>query len=411
MCGDTDEPEILGPHCPRARNRKAGAGQTAAAEGRSVPIHLDKGPVMSRIAADLRSLRTHVLEHKAQLSLSLRVTVAAVLSLVVSQLMHLPLPLWAVLTSAILTQVSFGRSLKATLDYLAGTVGGAIYAGAVAAFLPHTDEIALVAVLAIAVAPLALLGAINPSFSVSTFTGVLVVLMPGITHAGPIESAFYRVIEVAVGSIIALAVSIVVLPTHAYSLAVAAVARTLDLMARSCPELFAGYVQARNPVATERIHESIGNAIVQLSTVAAEARHERIGFIHPEPELGPLLRVLLRLRHDLIMIGRAAAVPLPQSLQERLGPLLGRLASAAADYLRQSGEALAARSPSPVTGEVEAALDCCADAFAGIRRERLTVGLSVDDVERIFTLGFALEQMRSNFHDLERCVAEAARGK
>jgi hypothetical protein len=31
-------------------------------------------------------------------------------------------------------------------------------------------------------------------------------------------------------------------------------------------------------------------------------------------------------------------------------------------------------------------------------------------VERIFALGFALEQVRHNFRDLERCVTETARG-
>jgi hypothetical protein len=38
---------------------------------------------------------------------------------------------WAVLTAIILTQISVGRSLKATIDYLAGTIGGAIYGGVV----------------------------------------------------------------------------------------------------------------------------------------------------------------------------------------------------------------------------------------------------------------------------------------
>src|SRR5258708_33100426 len=113
---------------------------------------------MSRIATGWRSLRTQVLEHKAQLSLAVRVTTAGVLSFMLSQLLHLPLPLWTVLTAVILTQVSFGRSLKATIDYLAGTVGGAIYTGALAALVPHASEIALAGVLILAVVPLALLG-------------------------------------------------------------------------------------------------------------------------------------------------------------------------------------------------------------------------------------------------------------
>jgi hypothetical protein len=109
------------------------------------------------------------------------------------------------------------------------------------------------------------------------------------------------------------------------------------------------------------------------------------------------------------MIGRAAAEPLPEIFRQRLGSSLARVAETAADYLRQSGEALAARrAPSP-PGAAEAALDGCADAFAAIRLEGLTLGLPVDTVERIFALGFALEQMRHNFRDLERCVGEAGR--
>jgi uncharacterized membrane protein YccC len=83
---------------------------------------------MSRIATEWRSLRAQVLKHRVQLGLSLRVTIAALLSFMLSHLLHLPLPLWAVLTAVLLTQVSFGRSLKATIDYLAGTLGGAVYA-------------------------------------------------------------------------------------------------------------------------------------------------------------------------------------------------------------------------------------------------------------------------------------------
>jgi hypothetical protein len=45
---------------------------------------LHREPIMSRIATDWRSLLTQVREHKAQLSLSLRVTIAAVLSFMLS---------------------------------------------------------------------------------------------------------------------------------------------------------------------------------------------------------------------------------------------------------------------------------------------------------------------------------------
>jgi uncharacterized membrane protein YccC len=364
---------------------------------------------MSRIAIQWRSLRTQVREYRAQLRLSLRVTIAALSSLLLSHLLNVPLPLWTVLTAVILTQVSFGRSVKATIDYVVGTVGGAIYAGTVAALVPHPNEIALAGVLAIAVAPLALFAAINPSFSVVTFTGVLVILVPGITHVGPIESAFYRVLEVAIGGITALAVSFLVLPARAHALAIEAAAQMLDLVARALPELFAGFLQARDATAIGRIQDSIYQAFARLEAIAAESRHERISFLAAEPDLEPLLRTLLRLRHDLVMIARAAAVPLPDMFQERLGPPLAHVVATAADDLRRSGEALITRRDLPPLDGTEAALDAYANAFGALRREGLTLGLPVDTVERIFALGFALEQVRQNFHDLQRCVREAGR--
>lgn len=168
-------------------------------------------------------------------------------------------------------------------------------------------------------------------------------------------------------------------------------------------------MQTRDAATMARIQDDIGQAVAPLPAIAAEAKHERIGFLHAAYDLGPLLRTLLRLRHDLVMIGRAAAEPLPEIFRQRFGPSLARVAETAAGNLHQSGEALAAGRAPPPCIAAEAALDGCADAFAAIRHEGLTVGLPVDTVERIFALGFALEQLRHNFRDLEHCVGEAAR--
>src|SRR6185295_2148527 len=100
-----------------------------------------------------------------ELGLGVRVTVAAFGALAVAMALGLKLPLWAVLTSIIVTQMSVGRSLKATRDYMFGTIGGAIYGGAIAVLIPHSGEIQLLAVLVLAVAPLAFVAALNPSLN------------------------------------------------------------------------------------------------------------------------------------------------------------------------------------------------------------------------------------------------------
>ena len=85
---------------------------------------------------------------------------------------------WAVLTAVILTQMSVGKSVKATIDYALGTLGGAIYAGLIAAFVPRLNDAALAAILAIAIAPVALLAALSPRFAAAPSSAAIVVLAP-----------------------------------------------------------------------------------------------------------------------------------------------------------------------------------------------------------------------------------------
>jgi len=362
---------------------------------------------VKRIARFLAKIPALLRRHRVQLAL-IRVTIAALVALALAQLLQLPLPLWAVLTAVIVTQMSVGRSLMATFDYLVGTLGGAVYGGAIGVLIPHSSEIALLAVLALAVTPLAFIAAINPRFSVAPITAIIVLLIPTMTHASPFASALDRVIEVALGGVTGLVVSFLLLPASAHPQVVEAAARTLDEMARALGELLAGLTQGLDVEALHRIQDGIGQALVHMNVVGAEAEHERSTRLASGPDTGPLLRTLLRLRHDLVIIGRAAAIPLPETLMSRLEAPLAQIGKAFADYFRASGAALpAGRSPPPLE-DVEAALEAYAAEIAALRSEGLTRSLPGDAAERFFALGFALEQMGSNLKDLERCVAECA---
>ena len=146
---------------------------------------------------------------------------------------------------------------------------------------------------------------------------------------------------------------------------------------------------------------------MQLNLVVTEAERERLVRLSPTPETGPLLRTLLRLRHDFVIIGRAAASPLPQALQARLEPH-SDVGTAIAEFLRASGAALLARRRPPGLDGVESALHSYAAAIDTVRQEGLTRCLPNDVTERFFALCFALEQLRHNLRDLQGCVAEWA---
>ena len=356
-------------------------------------------PFLKRIAVWLNS-------RKVELGLGVRVTVAAMGALVIALALGLGLPLWAVLTSIIVTQMSVGRSLKATRDYLIGTVGGAIYGGAVAILIPHSGEGALLAVLVMAVAPLAFIAAINPSLNVATVTAIIVLLLPVMNHGNPLDSAIDRVLEVTVGAVTGLAVSFLVLPSRAHSQIRAKAAQVMELEASALTELLSGLTRGLDTNALHRLQDGIGTALVGLNAVGAEAERERAAKLSSGPDTGPLLRTILRLRHDCVMIGRATVTPLPVELQTRLAAPLAGVSTAISGYLRNMAVALRTGRGAPAIWPVQSALETYAAAVAAMRSDGLTRGVAGDVTERFFALGFSLEQMRQNLRDLERCVSD-----
>lgn len=355
--------------------------------------------LLKRLSAAARS-------RKAQFGLAVRVTVAAFGALAIASALNLMLPLWAVLTALIVTQMSVGRSLKATRDYMFGTIGGAIYGGAIAVLIPHSGEFGLLALLVLAVAPLAFIAAINPSLNAATVTAVIVLLVPTMSHANPLDSAIDRVLEVAVGAVTGLLVSFFVLPSRAHNQIRISAAQSLELIAAALSELLAGLTRGLDNDALHQIQDGIGTALVSLNAIGAEAERERSAHLSSGPDTGPLLRTILRLRHDVVMIGRASVVPLPFELQMRLAAPLAKVSDAIVLYLRSIAEALRTGVVAPAIWPVQAALQAYAAEVAAMRSEGLTRGLPGDVAERFFALGFSLEQMRQNLKDLERCVAD-----
>jgi uncharacterized membrane protein YccC len=361
---------------------------------------------MTQTATTLQSFGIWLAGRRVELGLSLRVTISAVATLAVSHLLDLRIPLWAVLTAVILTQLSVGRSLRATIDYFMGTVGAAVYAGAVGVLFPIANETVLLTGLAVAVAPATLLAALNPRFSAAPFTAVLVFLAPTITQVSPIESAVERLFEVAVGGTIGLLVSVLVLPARAHDLTIGAAAQMLELMARLLPGMFAKFAQPMDEAALLHLLDSIGKALVRLETTFLEAKQERMVRLTAEPDQAPLVRTLLRLRHDLVMVWRAALESLPEPFKARLSPQLAQVGAAMAGYLEECARALSARRGPPSLDAVTAALDGYAAEMARLREEGFTRGLSAHSAEHIFALGFALDQVRHHLADLARCVTE-----
>src|SRR5215470_13826954 len=212
---------------------------------------------LKRRAAPLAHLRALAYRYRMQLILALRVTVSALSALWPAQVLHLRLPLWAVLTSLIVTQMSLGRSLKVATDYLLGTLAGVAYGGALAILIPHDSEWALFAVLALAIAPLAFVAAFKTNFNVLPITAIIVLLVPSMQHVSPMASAMDRVLEVIVGGVTGFIVSFLVFPSRAHALTTDAAADTLELVADALSQLLQHHCGGDQPD-IRRINAQIG---------------------------------------------------------------------------------------------------------------------------------------------------------
>ena len=107
------------------------------------------------------------------------------------------------------------------------------------------------------------------------------------------------------GGFSALAVSFFVFPARAQDLTVEAAARLLDQLARALRTIVTGFSHSLGVTAIDQVQNSLGEALAQLEVIGAEARRERITRLAWGPDPGPLLRTLIRLRHDLVMIGKS----------------------------------------------------------------------------------------------------------
>jgi uncharacterized membrane protein YccC len=347
--------------------------------------------------------------HAAQLRQGARMTVAGLLALGLGELFGLPRSYWAVLTAVLVTQASLGGSIRATVDRLIGTVAGAVYGAAVALAIPHQSDLGQLLATAAAIAPLALASALSPSFRIAPVTAIIVLLIPSGPQAGVVASAVTRVFEIVFGCVVGLACSILVLPSRAHQLVAQAAAAMAGLLADLTR------LQLTEPGDESKLAEitvkqdQIRAALAKLDAVVGEARQERRSYLASGFDPEPLSRTLLRLRHDLVMVGRATAAPLPDGpVRERLQPRLGALAEAAAAALLGSARALTGEAPAPDAAPLLAAHEAYSAEVAALRQDRITRDLPNDAVERLFALGFALDQLCRNLGDFAARAEEQA---
>jgi uncharacterized membrane protein YccC len=346
---------------------------------------------------------------QAETKLALRVTIAGTLAFLVTKALNLPQGYWAVITAVIVMQASIGGSLKAAVERFSGTVAGAIYGGAIAAMVPHDSPMGLGVAIVVALFPLALLAAIYPSFRVAPVTSLIMLLPPTGQAIGPLASALDRVIEITLGNIVGVVVALFILPARAHTLMTEAAAKVVSLNA----ELVAAFIDELTTAPQSRatlqtLHPRIRAALKKAEAAADEAARERKTHLTDQADPEPLIRTLYRVRHDLVMIGRAATGPLPPSVGERLRPSLINLRDVTSELLLDLSQALKQRNAPPDPDAFRIAVQAFVAETEILRSASLARELPSEAFGQVFALRFGFEQFSKDSGDLLARTQELA---
>ncbi len=286
-------------------------------------------PLFERLGPTIAALR-------AQARLVARLLIAALLSYALAQALHLPESYWATITALVVVQASVGATMGAGIDRIVGTLIGAAV-GALAALGRYRGVSDLI-LLAGALTPLAMLAAVRPVYRIAPITAVIA-LLAGSNLQAPWLPALYRVAEITLGSLVGIAVSLVVWPSHARELGRTALARALVPQADLLHLYLSGFdsvVQAQANLLNDRFRKELGAA----ERAGVETAHEpgnHGGWLES------LTRAVRRVHSDILFIGR-----ITQRLPRHALPAeLRQLAEAFDNALRLTLSALATRIDPP----------------------------------------------------------------
>ena len=349
--------------------------------------------------------------HHGKLQFGLRMTVAALASYGLGEAIGLAQTYWAVLSSVIVIQGSVGGSVRAGLNRLIGTVGGAFWGAVVAGIIPHQGPAALALALLVAVAPLSIVTAFWTDYRIAPITAIIVLMGTVLQQAAPFSAALERVFEITLGSAVAVAVALFIFPARAHALLARSASDAVADMARIVSMLEDAHGQGVDREALLKLQLRCSAAIAKADSRVGEAKVERANRLTDGPDPEALSRTLRRLRNDMAMLARALVTPFPEAMR---GPFVNELTAvlhALAAWFSRMSETLASGKEAPGLQDVKLEIEGFRGAVAAAEGAWLASATGKEDIQKVFAVLFVLDQVLQNLQDLADRVHELREGE
>lgn len=342
-----------------------------------------------------------------ELRQTFRVTVGAAMAYAAYKLLGLQQGYWAVFTVLIVMQGSIGGTLGAAKDRMIGTLAGALIGGVGAAI--HSGTSWGVGITLVITTGIAALGAaVYPQLRVAPVTVAIMLLSE---PAGtPVEQFVVdRVIEIALGGVIGVLATVLILPARSHGVVVARAIAVLERL-RKLLLSEAEAIEHGEALQPSSEHPALRQALTAVEQAMNDANRERASRLADHSIPAAIPRTLWRIRNDLVLIGRTLSEPLPPAIAATLAPATAQLLRAEANLVGRCAEALHAIT-TVARQDMDEPYRVFTETFSRMRHENITRQLDFNAAGRVFGLAYTLENLHRDLADLTDRIDEVVTGQ
>jgi uncharacterized membrane protein YccC len=328
---------------------------------------------------------------------------AVLISYNAAQWLRLSEPSWAVFSALYVIQGSVGGTLTAARDRVLGAVLGSLVALGCIHLIGLGGWRTILCLLA-GIGIMSLITGVRPRYSYGLVPVAILIIAPGVEL---LENAVHKIGAIALGATAGAAASVLILPRQAHRSAEQHLAKALEGCGELLSACMAG-VLAQDAPDLRTAHDRIARELAAAGTMIEQTRLRRKRRRHVP--LTPLLKQIERLWYSLAMADRLSARCLPEPLRDHLGEPVRNATRDAERFLGEIGQALADGTLPARVGGIRSPASGVAAAVEQMRSGGLFQPLPQEDVEQVFGLSLAWQQLSRNMNGLLEVAGDSRDG-
>ncbi len=333
---------------------------------------------------------------------SIKAGIAASISYVWAECMNMDYSLWAPLSTLMVMQMHISASLEVGVFKCIGTIVGAILGLIVSICLPHTIEGRALGLCI--VVPLGIfLERWEARFQMAGVTAVLVLILGHTLDSGAIMFALNRVLEMGIGIVCALSVSLLLWPTSAAGEVQATVHKQFLQTAAHIEKMTAIFLDGHKTLSPRDFNDFLKEIGDNSQRFYRVRKYELIHIYREYPLLAHKIRLMLELRTYVMAMADSLSVARNQVVEEHLTEIVTDLAKATAATLQWFTEKNMQNPPEALLPLIQAE----SSHFATARAEGQFRHYTHDEVVQLFAFYNGLNHVARAVSNLqERLIHE-----